>query len=166
MTILQCLSEMPRGGKCNGIMRFTNIEFLDENNQPISPHCGKFIRIRLTVDVQHEGAKDCSVSVGIRTNYGDPLMTFPSALTTKNFSFSEGKHYIQLDIPKLPLTEGTYRIGLWASTYNLLGNNCADYIDNLIRMDVEDDDFFNQGKQLSSHLKGKIVLCDHNWNIE
>jgi hypothetical protein len=84
-----------------------------------------------------------------------------------DFELSPGIHYATLNIPKLPLTGGKYRIGIWCRAKNLLvKTECADYIDNIIKLDVEEDDFFTNGKRIASHLCGKVVLCDHNWIIE
>ena len=160
------LEEIPRTDTTNGIVRFIGYEFVDENNIHITPHCGKPVRIRLKVKVS-ENVDNVYVSAGIRTMLGEPIMTFPSDCTIDNFSLTEGFHYINLDIPKLPLTGGAYRLGLWCSAKNLLAKtDCADYIDNVIKLNVEPDDFFANGKQIAHHLSGKVVLCDHNWVIE
>ena len=156
------LSEMPREGRCTGKVRFTNIEFLDNNYQQITPRCGKFLRIRLTLETVN-AVRDCRISLGIRNNYGSPLMTFATDLTMNNFCLLEGKnHYAYLDIEKLPLTVGYYRIGLWADAQK----ECADYLDNTIGIEVEDDDFFNNGRSISPHLCGKVILCNHKWVVE
>ena len=155
------LVDMPRTGKTSGKLRFTNIEYIDENGNNFQPHCGKRVKIKITVEAR-ENLKDCYVSIGIRGNMGDPLMTFPSDVTMDNFPLSKGVHHIYCDIDKLPLTVGSYRIGLWASVQK----ECADYLDNTIQLSVEDDDFFNNGRSIASHLAGKIVLCDHKWSID
>ena len=160
------LSEIPRTDTTNGLVRFVGYEFVDENNTPIEPHCGKPLRIRLKVNVS-EDLDSVYVSAGIRTMLGEPIMTFPSDCTIDNFPLTKGEHYINLVIPKLPLTGGTYRLGLWCSAKNLLSRtDCADYIDNIIKLQVEADDFFHNGKQIASHLCGKVVLCDHYWVID
>ena len=78
-----------------------------------------------------------------------------------SFSFEKGEHCIDCDIPKLPLTEGSYKIGLWAS----VDSECADYVYYTIPMTVVNDDFFNTGRVIPSHLAGKVVLCDHFWRL-
>ena len=160
------LSEVPRTDTINGLVRFIGYEFVDENNTPIEPHCGKPLRIRLKVRAS-EDLEGVSVSTGVRTMLGEPIMTFPSDCTMENFSLTKGIHYVSLDIPKLPLTGGTYRLGLWCGAKNLLSKtDTADYLDNIIKLQVEADDFFNNGKQIARHLSGKVVLCDHRWVID
>ena len=63
------------------------------------------------------------------------------------------------------IINGIYRVGLYCDASNNVKSGCGDYVDNIIKLQVDNDDFFDQGKQVSSHLMGKIVLCDHKWNI-
>ena len=79
-----------------------------------------------------------------------------------SLSFSKGQHYVSVDIDRLPLSEGSYRILLWADCKQEI----ADFIDGIIPMNVEDDDFFDKGQEVPNHLKGKIVLYDHKWNVD
>ncbi|MBQ4392662.1 MAG: ABC transporter ATP-binding protein [Prevotella sp.] len=160
------LADIPRTDKTNGLLRFIDISFLNENNEKVLPHCGKFLRIRLKMEIK-EGAENCFVSAGIRNMFGDPIMTFPSHMSIDDFTVTPGIHYANLDIPKLPLTAGTYRLGLWADAKNpFVKTACADYIDNVIKLKVEEDDFFGRGKKIAPHLSGKVVLCEHSWSID
>jgi lipopolysaccharide transport system ATP-binding protein len=160
------LENIPRTDSTNGLVRFTDISFLNEKNEVISPHCGKFLRIRLKMKVK-EGANQCYVSVDIHNIYGDPIMNFPSYVTQDEFCLSPGEHYADLDIPKLPLTAGSYRLGLWVKAKNPYVNiECGDYVVNVIKFNVEEDDYFNKGKRIGSHLLGKVVLCEHSWAIK
>jgi lipopolysaccharide transport system ATP-binding protein len=160
------LEDIPRTDSTNGLVKFLNYEFVNEQNKSISPHCGKPLRIRLKVNVT-EDIDNVYISAGIRNMLGEPIMTFPSNCTMDNFPLKKGTHYINLDIPKLPLTAGTYRLGLWCTAKNIYSKtNCADYIDNVIKLSVEEGDFFTNGKLIAPHLAGKVVLCDHKWIIE
>ena len=158
------LAEIPRIDHNNGLVKFLGYEYLNEKNEVISPHCGKFLRIRIKFKANDE-LNSFGISAGIRNMYGDPIMSFPSILTRSNVSVPSGIHYADLDIPRLPLTGGIYRLGLYCDASNNVKSGCGDYVDNIIKLQVDNDDFFDQGKQVSSHLMGKIVLCDHKWNI-
>ena len=160
------IADMPRGDKTNGILKIIGLEYLNEKNERVIPHCGKPLMIRLKINVAEE-AKSCYVALGIRNMFGDPIMTFPSNVTMDDFDLSPGIHYTTLYIPKLPLTGGKYRITIWCRARNVFGKTgCADYIDNIIKLDVEEDDFFTNGKRIDSHLCGKVVLCEHDWIID
>jgi len=152
------IKDLPRGCKTSNLIRFTNIEYLDKNNVPIQPHTGQFLRIRLTLQVSQD-SKNCNIAIGIRNNFGTSLLNFPTNITLNALNLSKGVHYLCCDIPRLPLTEGEYLLGLWAE----IDMQCADYIDNLVSIQVEVDDFFGTGRLTTGALNGKIVLCDHNW---
>lgn len=159
--ILDCLvSEMPREGKCTGQIRFSNILFLDENNNQIEPHCGKFLRIRVFI-VAPEAVKKCFISIGVNDYYDTRILSFQSQMRDCVFHFDKGEHFIDCDIPKLPLTGGQYKIGLWATVDGL----CADHIYYTIPLNVTNDDFFGTGREISANLKGRVVLCDHFWRL-
>lgn len=154
------VEKLPRTGKCSGKIKFSNIEFLDRNNHPIVPHCGQFLRIRLKIIVV-DNLKGCRISLGIYDLYGNILTTFPTDVTMDSFFLKKGEHYVTLDIEKLPLTVGTYRLLLWSDVYK----ECADFIDRIIRMDVEQDDFYGLGREIPEHVFGKVVLCEHKWLV-
>ena len=154
------VANMPRKGRCSNKIRFMNIEFLDKNNVKITPQCGQFLRIKIKLNVA-EDLKGCRISLGIYDMYGNILTTFPTDVTMDTFSLKHGEQYAILDIEKLPLTVGSYRLLLWCDVYK----ECADYIDRIIRMDVEQDDFYGLGREIPAHVFGKVVLCEHKWNV-
>ena len=160
------LEKIPRTDKTNGLLRFVDISFLNDKNETIIPHCGKFLRIRLKIKAE-KGADQCFVSIGIQNSYGEPIMDFPSYFTMDEFKMSPGIHYANLDIPKLPLTGGVYRLALWADAKNpFVDVECGDCVINVIKLKVEEDDFFNKGRKIGPHLLGKVVLCEHMWTVE
>ena len=77
-------------------------------------------------------------------------------------SFKRGEHNMDLDILKLPLTGGSYRISLSSG----IDGEFADFLLNTIKFDVYDDDYFGQGRVIAPHLRGKIVLCSHEWSLK
>lgn len=160
------LADIPRTDSTSGLIRFTGYNFTNFNNEPITPHCGKPLRIRLKAEVM-EDVKNAEVSMDICNSFGEPMMNFATRYTMNSFSLSKGEHWFNLDIQKLPLTRGTYRLGLWCATKRFDSKvDCADYINNVVKLNVEEDDFFSNGKRPALHLTGKIVLCDHKWEIE
>ena len=156
------ISQMPRATKCSNKIRFTRLEFLDRDDQRITPHCGQYLKVRITVNVEPCGYKGCRISFGVYDMLGDILTTFPTDVKMEEFYLSGGEHRLDLEIEKLPFTAGSYRVLLWADVFK----ECADCIDRLIKFDVEDDDFFGTGRAIPRHVLGKVVLCDHNWDIK
>jgi len=152
------IADMPRVGRCNGKVKITNIEYLDKNNDKTAPCCGRFLRIRLTLDIK-EKLRNAYFSMGVYDNYGGQILSMPSIAIKEEFCISKDKGYIDIDIPKLPLTEGVYHIGFSCNADKEL----VDFIDSVIRLDVEPGDFFGHGRTGYSSHNGKLVLCDYDW---
>lgn len=155
------ITSVKRSSKCSNQLRFESIEYLDNEGNNIVPHCGHPLCIRLRINCTSANVKNCNFSIGIRNMYGSPLVSFPTKLTTDGMELSPGIHYLDCFIEKLPLTGGVYNVGLWAD----VRGECADFIDNEIQMEVEDDTFFNNKKIIDDHFRGKIVLCNHHWGL-
>ncbi|MBO4542278.1 MAG: ATP-binding cassette domain-containing protein [Bacteroidales bacterium] len=155
------LDKLPRERKCSGLIRFVSMKFLNDHDEEINPHCGQYLCVRLEIDVKYPGFNSCMLSFDITDIYGSPLMSFPTKFTMDNIYLSEGRHVVSCEVPKLPLTKGSYYINPWAE----IKRECADYIESKIMVDVEDDDFFGRGRSVDQHLIGKILLCDHRWVI-
>ena len=156
------ISEMPRDGKCSGKVRFTGLRFLNDKGEEIVPHCGRSTIIEISFDVTEHNLEGCSIALGVSDNYGAKKLTFPTNLTIPDFSLAKGQHKAFCKIERLPLTAGSYWISLWAD----VKKECSDYIESKIRLDVEEDDFFNMGRTIAPHLLGRVVLCDHSWKID
>ena len=104
---------------------------------------------------------NCNIGLGFRDFYGTPIMSMPTELIINVLPVSEGSHYADCIIPKLPLTEGTYTVALSAG----INGKFADFVLNAATLNVQDDDYYNVGRTVSGHMKGKIVLCDYKWNV-
>lgn len=147
----------------NGKALVENIEFVNSNGDLIIPQCGAKTKVRITVNAK-ENVKGLKASLGIRDIYGNPMLSLASEMVLGEFSLTKGIHHLYVNIDKLPLTEGVYKLAFWIGT--VTGAETYDYIDNVIQCNVSDGDFFDRGQQISKHLFGKIVLCDHEWVIE
>ena len=154
------LAERPRESGCTDQVHFNDIQFLDEHNEFIEPHCGRYLKVRVFFDVK-ESCKNCNIGLGFRDFYGTPIMSMPTELIISTLPLSEGSHYADCIIPKLPLTEGSYTVALSAG----INNKFADFVLNAATMDVQDDDYYNVGRTVAGHMKGKIVLCDYKWDV-
>ena len=157
---LSTLSDLPRPTGTSQKITFTEISYLDKNGNTIQPTSGQFLRIMLKFGVSAD-ISNCNLAIGIRTLFGTPLINLAANTQINHISFSSGIHTACCDIERLPLTGGVYKLGLWAEDTD----GCADFIDNTITMNVDDDDFFGHGKGPSKSLYGKIVLCDNSWEI-
>ena len=154
------INEMPRMMPASGKIKFIDVDYLDENNQPILPRCGGFLRIRFKVD-SDSNYSGCGMSIGIYDSLGTQMMTLPTYALMEDFKLSKGENYLCCDIPRLPLTGGNYKMGIWVG----INKERADQIDSLIQLDVQDDDYFHMGRNVTPGANGRVVLCDYKWNL-
>ena len=154
------LSELPRSGKNSGSIRFTGIEYLNRENEPILPTCGQFLRIRVKFHANVPVSK-ANMSLEIHDLYQRPVFYFNSLFTQAEAGFSEGDHAFTIDIEKLRATEGDYCILLWAYCDGLV----ADFLNRTVSVHIEDGPFFSRGQTIPPHLRGTL-LEEHTWKFE
>ena len=154
------MADYPRPQGCSGEIKFKSIEFLNRDNAPITPHSGRFVRIRLGLEV----SKDCQqgrLSIDLMTQWEAMLTNLPSYITEDYIPLKAGEHVFDCDIESLPLTGGSYNLNLWAA--NERGR--CDFLESGARMDVQDDDYYHTGRIMNqAQIHGKIMLCDYKWN--
>ena len=144
----------------NSEIVFTDIKFLDIDNNEIQPCCGKNLKIRIFFKSLKRTSK-ARFSLAIRDILDRTLLSFPTDLTIPNINLKEGNSFADLIIENLPLTAGDYKIALHASNAGI----ACDYLDSAKKLTVIDGDFFKQHLPIPNYLSGKIVLCNHRWNI-
>lgn len=152
------LSEMPRVGKCNFKAKFKEIEFLNKNNETIVPSSGCYLKIRLHFDLNEE-LRNCNFSMGVYDMMGGQILSMPSKAIREDYNINSDKPHIDIVIPKLPLSEGSYHLGFYMGAFQ----ETVDYLDAVIRMDVESGDYLGYGRTGLQHHNGRLVLCDYNW---
>ena len=154
------IATAPRSEKCSGMIRFTDVQFLNADGDECEPHCGKTMTLRLFYSAQ-EHCERCSMGVGICDLYGSRIFSIPTTLTMSDFGIRKGEHAIDLVLPKLTLSPGTYLLALriWH------GQTTADFLEYSVKFSVIDDDFFGTGKMVGTNMSGRVVLCDHYWRF-
>jgi len=157
-TLADSVAKMPRGRGLGEKIRFTDVKYLNKNDEEIEPHCGQYLKIRIfyTVNVEGKG----KLSLIFRNRYDVTLISFSSLLTMGDVTYKEGTHYADLEIEKMPLTAGEYKVALHADENGAI----ADHLDSAKSMTVIDDDFFGFGRPVGTHLSG-TMLCKHKWNV-
>jgi lipopolysaccharide transport system ATP-binding protein len=71
----------------------------------------------------------------------------------------EGEGAIDLIVPELPLTAGTYDL----TTYIQSGPDVQDWVDQAAEMSVIDGDFYGTGRNYPPDWRGATVLVHHSW---
>lgn len=152
------LSEMPRVGKCNFKAKFNNIEFLDENDNLVIPSSGKYLKIRIHFDIK-EFLRNCNFSMGVYDMMGGQILSMPSIAIREDYMINIEKPFIDLILPKLPLSEGSYHLGFYFGS----DRETVDFLDATVKMSVESGDYLGYGRTGYASNNGKLVLCDYNW---
>ena len=146
--------------RSEGHLKDLSMQFLDENGNEITPRCGRPLTVRIKCNSLND-YRSVKVSFVIRDPFERPILACPSQLTHDEFAMPKGNHCFELKIPKLPLTAGNYMAGLFieASKDMLYGQRDA------MRFEIEDADYYGNGRSLPAHLMGSATLCDHEWKI-
>ncbi|MCI0453104.1 MAG: ABC transporter ATP-binding protein [Candidatus Latescibacteria bacterium] len=148
-----------RGG--NGMIRFTRVEFLDENGDPASVfRCGEPMRVRFHYQV-NERVKNPDIAMAIHSDLGTRITTVSTWQAGYYIpSVEPGAGSIDLVIDSLVLQPNRYYLSMWISTVE----EWYDVLDHCIAIDVEASDAHdNQGRGL--HPKWGLVFTPSRWSL-
>jgi len=138
----------------NGILRFTKIEFIDNNNIIRDTFkTGEDLVIKLFFEYTAEIEKciNSQIDIGINDSFNIRVSWLSTSIYTDKFDFK--KKYICFKIKKLLLMEGIYNFNLYCDT-NL---GLADYMVNVCKLKIIFDDFWGTGRRTSSDNLGYYV---------
>jgi len=138
----------------NGIIRFTKIEFIDNNNNIRDTYkTGEQLTIKVFFDYTSDIEKciTSTIDIGINDLLNIRVTWLSSSVFTDKFDYK--KNYICFKIDRLLLMEGTYNFNLYCST-NL---GVADYILNVSKLNIVFDDFWGTGRRTTSDNQGYYV---------
>lgn len=152
------IAQRKRDHKFTDVLHFTDMHFLDKEDREIIPQCGGYVKIRVFFKISHE-VKGCCLAIGLKDTSGSTLVDLPSQMTMSPFHLDESISFVDCIIEKLPLTGGNYKMSLWAEC----DHDMSDYVDNIV-FSVSDGDFYNLGREMPQVLRGKVVLCEHEWH--
>ena len=147
--------------RSEGHLKDLSIQFLNENGDETTPRCGSPLTVRIQCNALND-YRSVKVSFVIRDPFERPILACLSHLTVDEFAMPKGNHCFELKIPKLPLTAGNYMAGLFieAGKDMLYGRRDA------IMFEVENTDYYGNGRSLPAHIMGSATLCDHEWTIK
>jgi hypothetical protein len=149
-----------RGG--NGAIRFTRVEFLDENGEPTSLfRCGAPLRARFHYRAR-ERLRDPHFGVTIHSDLGTRVATV-STWHAGYFvpTIEEGAGAIDLVIDDLFLQPNRYFLSLWIDA---VGQK-YDSLDHCIAIDVGDANInVNQGR--GAHARWGLVYMRSRWKLQ
>jgi lipopolysaccharide transport system ATP-binding protein len=142
----------------NGHLIFTGLEFLDENNHIIDqPLCGVKIKIRLHYHCKVK-LRTVSVAIGFNSLSGENKFIVSTELLDKDYKNIDTDGFFECVIDKFPLSAGRYLINVFSKTE---GGEILDWIQEALSIDVENGDFYNTGKSITTNHQS--VLIEHYW---
>jgi lipopolysaccharide transport system ATP-binding protein len=129
----------------NGIMRFTDIEFIDSkgvirNTFTVGEEITLKIYYESTVDFNN--AETSQIDIGIYNLLGIKIVWISSHIFIDKIKTSSNT--ISFKIPQLLLNEGTYNINLSCDANNEL----ADWVTNVAKLHIVFKDFYKTGRKI------------------
>jgi lipopolysaccharide transport system ATP-binding protein len=152
------LSGLRRKGEGN--VGFRSVAFFDQRGRiTTSPKTGEELNIRL--DFLGDLTEPRSARIGI-TFYNN--MDVPLFICANEASCSEPLQIgsgdsIECRIPRLPLSAGRYKIGLFLERNGVI----EDWLQESLIFDVSDSSYFGTARNIPPGWEGKTVLVNNEW---
>ena len=121
---------------------------------------GSDINFNFVFKLKKKVISPTNMALAINTNFGLRLATLWSKFVMDNIKIEGYRGVMTCSIPKLPLGEGFYTLGLYVASEN----GMIYYVDNLVDITVKQGTFYGQGLEPSRSHGG--FLFDFQWNIK
>lgn len=146
--------------KGNGVIRFTSISINDENGHDVRVfHSGQRARLRFGFAPLGSQVSNVLFAVGIDNERGERVAYFANDMVEGIFdSVPDSVDGFEMEIDKLPLTPGTYRLTIFCSA----NGEVSDWIQHAGSFSVEPGDFFGTGKLPPTSSQG-YCLTEHRF---
>jgi homopolymeric O-antigen transport system ATP-binding protein len=144
----------------HGDVRAVAVELRDSEGKLVGhPISGQHLvfRMRYRVD-PGKIMRNCRVSVTIFKDE-KPYFLLSTDLVDKTQLDLKGEGSVDLIVPELPLTAGTYDL----NSYIQAGPDMQDWVDRAAEMTVIDGDFYGTGRNYPPDWRGSTVLVHHSW---
>lgn len=102
-----------------------------------------------------------SVTITIKNNYGQPVLTGASWFTDSDFQSIPRLGTFSCHFKELPLAPGTYIVHLYCDVQN----EASDRITNAGTFEVIAEDVFGTGRMIRSD-HGNVIIKDFSWSVE
>ena len=146
-----------------GPIRFTSLEIRDAVGTPIDTvHAGETIEFVLSY-VSREQLRNVSPSIQICDQNDNPLIQFASRFTAEDFETLPQEGRLVCQVPRFPLTPGSYRIDVSATVNSPTVRDSGDEVRSAAMLEVVTGDFFNTGRPAPNHVHFQAL---HSWSTE
>jgi homopolymeric O-antigen transport system ATP-binding protein len=150
-----------RGG--NGEARFTRIDFLDPQRQPLRViRSGDSLVVRLSYVAETQILRP-DFEVGVYTDLGTLVTRFSTWANADIPSLPAGSGYVDLRIDCFSFLPGRYYLTLWLKSLVASGPIRYDVLEHCVQLQVEESDFYGTGKGIEKYFG--IVFLPCRWTL-
>lgn len=149
-----------RTGK--GDVKVTQIELIDDEMKVVkAAEAGRDLTIRVYYETKpgviFNG--DCHLDLSIERDTS-VLFIVSTDFPRKDPLILKDKGYVDFKIPRLPLSEFTYKINTFIHGANVI----QDWVVDAALLEVMGGDFFGTGRNCHKGWEGKYTLVNHDWS--
>ena len=147
-----------------GPIRFVGIEVRDAIGNPIDTiHSGETVEFVLSYVTNGDRLANVSPFLYLRDQYDHPLLVFWSKLTAEDFETLPREGKLVCQVPRFPLSPGSYQIDVGATVNSLTVRDSGDEVKNAATIEVVTGDFFGTGRSAPPPI---TFQCPHSWSAE
>jgi lipopolysaccharide transport system ATP-binding protein len=152
------LSGLSRKGEGN--LRFRSIAFVDQDRRTMtSPKSGEELNIRLEFLGNRTESRSARIGITFYDNMDMPLFICANEASLKEPLQIGSGDSIECRIPRLPLSAGRYKIGLFLERSGVI----EDWLQETLVFDVLDSSYFGTARNVPLGWEGKTVLVHNEW---
>lgn len=150
--------------KGDGIIRFEDVEFnnISYRETPTiatGENCVVAFKMKVNESSKYDSKSSVDVRITFYNSNGQNLFTCSSEATGIKLNLEHLSNRLEMNIDKLPLTEGNYSYNLFVT----LGGQITDWIQKAGTISVVSGDYFGSG-YINGHSEGLIV--DNSWKVK
>ncbi len=147
-----------------GPIRFTALEIRDGLGNPVDGiNSGDTVEFVLSYVTNGEWLQNVSPFIYIKDQYDHPLLILWSKLTAEDFTSLPGEGQLVCQVPRFPLTSGTYVIDVGATVNSPTVRDSGDEVKNAATLEVFSGDYFGTGRAAPSPIAFQV---QHSWTSE
>jgi len=147
-----------------GGIRFERVSFLNaakQEHSQFSSANGFYVRIEYRLKEQGVILRGARFSVSIK-NRGNVLILLSSELTTVDEIVIKQSGFVEVFVPRLPLTPQHYSVDVFCEA----ANEIQDWIEDAAEFEVTSGDFYGTGRTAPPGWEGRVALVDHRWDFD
>jgi len=147
----------------SGELRFTRIEV--RAGSPARRGVAAATGMPLSISLDYAAAgdaplKNVRIALLVLDTLGNRVFATDTRLVNADFAELPPEGSLVCEIPDLPLTSGSYPLGLWATVSDAV----ADHVEDALLLHVQDGDVFGTGRTTIAEKHGPVAVR-HAWRL-